>query len=99
MARLVRRGDIRGRPLSGRLDAAERVLAPCEARRQGGPAAVLERQEVPLEPRPPVPAPRTAPGDQPGAAVEAVAHQHRPRPPGWKAGRSLRRLAPLGKAD
>src|SRR4051812_47258200 len=50
MARLVHHGDIRGHPLSGQLDAAEQVLAPREARRQGGLAAVLEHQEVPLEP-------------------------------------------------
>src|SRR4051794_20252706 len=99
MARLVHHGDIRGHPLSGQLDAAEQVLAPCEARRQGGLAAVLEHQEVPLEPQPPVPAPRTAPGDQLGAAVEPVAHQHGPYPLGQQAACRLQGFALLGKAD
>src|SRR3954468_10593724 len=53
------------------------VLAAPEARRQRGLAAVLEHEQVLVEPQPPIPALTPAPGDQVGAAVKTIPHQHR----------------------
>jgi hypothetical protein len=42
MARLVDHGDVGRDPFAGQLDAAQQALAPREARRERGLAALLE---------------------------------------------------------
>ena len=51
VARLVNHGDVGGDPLLGELDAGEHVLAPGETLGQDGLPAVLEDQQVLLEPQ------------------------------------------------
>src|SRR3954454_10473191 len=99
MARLVHHGDVGRDPLAGQLDSGEHVPAGRKARRPRRLAAVLEHQQVPLQPQPPAPAQLTAQGDQIGRAVETVTHQHdlgARRQPGRHAGDQL---PLLGEAD
>src|SRR4051794_15223749 len=84
---------------SGQRDVPQPVLAAPEARRQRGLAAVLEHEQVLLEPQPPIPTLTPAPGDQVGAAVKPIPHQHRLGARREKTGRRLKRRALLGKAD
>ena len=99
MAGLVHHGDVGAHAFLGQLDVPQPVLAAPEARRQRGLAAVLEHKQVLFEPQPPIPALTPAPGDQVGAAVKPIPHQHRLGARREKTCRRLKRRALLGKAD
>src|SRR5215203_2393653 len=99
MAGLVHHGDVGAHALPGQFDVPQPVLAAPEARCQRGLAAVLEHEQVLFEPQPPIPALTTAPGDQVGAAVKPIPHQHRLGARREKTCRRLKRRALLGKAE
>ncbi|MDZ7713998.1 MAG: hypothetical protein U5L06_13250 [Rhodovibrio sp.] len=92
--------DVAGDLPGAQAHVRQHPAAVLETGAQRGFAAIaIVHQQARLQTQAPRPAALGAPGDEIGAAVEPVAHQHRPNAPRQPPGDLLQQLALVGEPD